>query len=492
MINDASDGTRSGAWSGPGSGEASGPSAPSPTAWVASLSTIVSSLFDLDRLCAALASLVADTVPCEHIFVHVRDPRSGELDLVVSSGPHTHEAAERIAAGIATRAIETRRIQCIRSPHDPDGTGDDPEPAADAAPIAEGSAGPLLACALYDEREVLGAITVLLRAVDAPADAWIRPLGAAGALAATALAVARTCDARLARQEALEDQLRRRTAEAEEARTALVRQEQVATMGKLAASIAHEVNNPMSFVLSNLHQAAKTVHELNAALPGLVDVVRSVSAIGPPGESDAERVERLRALGERTTDERTSARIVSGAVDLEELLAESLEGAERIRRVSEDMRRFAHGLGGVMDEAEADSIVETALHVVDEGRHAGIRIERHLEPLPRIRCQRHQIAQVLLNLLQNAIEAVGEAGSVEVRTRAVEGWVEVEVDDDGPGIPPERRERVFEPFYTTRDQGTGLGLAISRDIVRSHRGTLEVVDVPAGACLRLRLPASGR
>ena len=295
-------------------------------------------------------------------------------------------------------------------------------------------------------------------------------------------------DAQFLHQAELEEKLRLRTAEAQEARTALRRQERVASMGKLAASIAHEVNNPISFMLSNLHQAAKDVHELKRVLRRLL--VLADFAMRQP-ESDHPAIERGRRMAEHAIEGRTVDAILSEIGDLEEIVAESMDGAERIRRVSDDMRRFAHGLPGRMDWVDVQTIVETALHVVDNGSRNGIRFVQRIEPLesiPEVRCQRHQIAQVLLNLLQNAVEAVDGAGTIEVRTRSAGSWVEIEVADDGPGLAIDGHERLFEAFYTTKDHGTGLGLAISRDIAESHRGSLEAVESATGACFRLRLP----
>jgi signal transduction histidine kinase len=155
------------------------------------------------------------------------------------------------------------------------------------------------------------------------------------------------------------------------------------------------------------------------------------------------------------------------------------------------MRRFAHGLPGVMDWVDINVVVETALHIVDTGDKEDLHFIRSLVPthqMPEVLCQRHQIAQVLLNLLQNAIQATEGTGTIEVKTRSVESWIEVEVSDDGPGLASDRRERVFDAFYTTKDEGTGLGLAISRDIVQAHKGTLQAIEAPIGARFLLRLP----
>ncbi|MEE2674779.1 MAG: ATP-binding protein [Myxococcota bacterium] len=295
-------------------------------------------------------------------------------------------------------------------------------------------------------------------------------------------------DAHFVHQAKLEEQLRLRTAEAHEARAALLRQERVASMGKLAASIAHEVNNPISFMLSNLHQATKDVSELKRVLQRLL--VLADFAVRQP-ESDHPAIESGRRMAEQAIEGRTVDTILAEVRDLEEIVAESMDGAEQIRRVSDDMRRFAHGLPGRMDWADVEAIVESALHVIDDGSRNGVRFVRRSEPLasiPAVRCQRHQIAQVLLNLLQNAAEAVAETGTIEVRTRSAGSWVEIEIANDGPGLTSEDRERIFEAFYTTKSEGTGLGLAISRDIAEAHGGSLAAVEARSGACFLLRLP----
>jgi signal transduction histidine kinase len=259
-------------------------------------------------------------------------------------------------------------------------------------------------------------------------------------------------------------------------------------MGKLAASIAHEVNNPMSFMLANLHEAVKVTHRLMEILPGLRRLRDAALELPESGDP---RVERVREEAGRLAGGESIGPLLDELDDLDELIVDSLEGAERIRGVSDDMRRFAHGLPGVFDWADVNAIVETALHVVDAENRTDVRFDRRLDTLPEVRCQRHQIAQILLNLLQNAMEAVGGAGHVEVRTRSAESWVEIEVSDDGPGLAPENRERIFEAFYTSKDQGTGLGLAISRDIAQSHGGTLDAIGCATGACFLLRLPVTG-
>jgi signal transduction histidine kinase len=273
-----------------------------------------------------------------------------------------------------------------------------------------------------------------------------------------------------------------------QARAALLRQERMATMGRLSASIAHEVNNPISFMLSNLHQATKEVHEMKEVIQRLLVFADQTSRMP---ESNDPRLEQIRERAECAIGGGSIDSILSEVRDLEEIIAESMEGAERIRRVSDDMRRFAHGLPGILDWADVSAIVQTALQVVGSGSPDHVRLIRcseSLEPMPEVLCQRHQIAQVLLNLLQNAIEALDGAGTVQVRTRFTQGWVEIEVADDGPGLPAQSRAQIFDAFYTTKEEGTGLGLAISRDIAKSHGGSLEAVAAETGACFRLRLP----
>jgi signal transduction histidine kinase len=232
-------------------------------------------------------------------------------------------------------------------------------------------------------------------------------------------------------------------------------------LGMLAAGIAHEVNNPLAFIRANL------VHLSDGA--GLV-----------------------KQLADRVSPDEAAL--------LEEMplvLAESLEGIDRIASIVAGMRRVSRGGSDAREPLCANEVTLEALRLADLSHGRGsVEIERRLaSPLPRTLGSRDGLIQVVLNLLLNAVQAIGEraAGRIRVTTCVESGSVCLRVEDDGPGIPEAILERIFDPFFTTRgpDQGMGLGLAIAFDLVREHRGTLEAgAGDLGGARFTVRLPVA--
>ncbi len=263
-------------------------------------------------------------------------------------------------------------------------------------------------------------------------------------------------------------------------RAALAQAETLAGLGRLAAGVAHEVNNPIAFVSNNL---AVLRRDVSAAMR-LLDVYRD-------GHAALARAEPDRAAAAlRLEDEIDLAYIrdnVAGLID------RSLAGLDRVRHIVANLRNFAR-----LDEAErkeADltaGLSATAEVLRHEFDQRGVCLQMTLQPLPPLWCQPARLNQVFLHVLRNAVLACSSGGTVEVRTRA-EGpaGVLIEIEDNGVGIKPEHLSRVFEPFFTTRDvgQGAGLGLAVSYGIVRDHGGSITIDSTPGrGSVVRLYLP----
>jgi len=228
-------------------------------------------------------------------------------------------------------------------------------------------------------------------------------------------------------------------------------------LGRLAAGIAHEINNPLAYVRSNLTQ-------LQGQWAHLVDELR---------KGEGPELEAMLA-------------------DSEEALEESTAGVERVIAIVRDMKSYAHGSAVEAQACELAALCGDAARIAAVDRSPDVRIEARHEPgLPAVRCQPNRIQQVLVNLLSNALDAVAAGGLVEVSTRREGSRVVVSVRDDGCGIEPEVLERIFEPFFTTKPagQGTGLGLHVARDIVRGHGGDLRVLSRPGvGTRFELWLP----
>ena len=265
-----------------------------------------------------------------------------------------------------------------------------------------------------------------------------------------------------------------------EAQAALMQNEKLAGLGRLAAGMAHEINNPMAYVTNNLSVLRR---DLLATLE-LLNTYRG-------GHASFARVEPERAADADRIAEELDLAYFQGSVG--RLFDKTLEGLRRVRDVVKNLRDFAR-----LDEAEFKDVdLNVALaSVLDVLQHdiqqRGLRAERRFQDVPPVLGHPGKINQVFLNVLQNALQATGPGGLVEVRTAPEPGFgVVIEVQDHGSGIRPEHLPHIFEPFFTTKPvgQGMGLGLSVSYGIIRDHGGSITAESTPeTGSTFRIRLP----
>jgi two-component system NtrC family sensor kinase len=267
-----------------------------------------------------------------------------------------------------------------------------------------------------------------------------------------------------------------------EAQAALVQSEKLASLGQLAAGMAHEVNNPLAYVINNLAVLRRDVAaaldllaRYRSARPRLAQIEPALAAELARTEDDSDMVE------------------TEGSVP--RLFDRSLEGLKRVRDIVRNLQDFARLGEAEFKEADLNEGVRSTLEIIRyEVKKKALKVETHLGELPPVQCHAGKINQVFLNLLVNAVHACEPGGSIEVRTRREDGGrpgVVIEVVDNGCGIPAEHMPRLFDPFFTTKPigQGTGLGLAVSYGIVRDHGGRIEVESAPGhGSLFRVRLP----
>lgn len=235
--------------------------------------------------------------------------------------------------------------------------------------------------------------------------------------------------------------------------------EKLRTLGTLAGGVAHEVNNPLAFIRSNLSQVQRM----------------------------GQQVEEARAEGG------PDAKLAVALADLREIADETLEGIARIERIVQGMRQLrpAHEEG--FEAVDVNEVVRDALRLSNAERASSVTVDLALdEALPPVDGAPDRLVQAVLNLLVNALHALADGGTLRVETGRAGREVEIRVCDDGPGVPAPLQERIFDPFFTTRDpdEGTGLGLPIAFEILRDHEGSLELRSAEGeGACFAARLPA---
>jgi len=262
---------------------------------------------------------------------------------------------------------------------------------------------------------------------------------------------------------------------------ALVQSEKLASLGQLAAGMAHEINNPISYVANNL---AVLNRDVRSVMQVLGAYRRAAAALIP---ADSQRGAELAEL-------ETDADLPWIEENLPHLFAASLEGLARVRNVVQNLREFARLDNAELDELDLQAALTSTLEVLTrEIEEKQLTIQTAYGEVPPVLCQPGKIHQVFHNLLLNAIQASPLQGIIELRTAVARDQALIDVRDHGGGIEPDNLRRLFEPFFTTRavGHGAGLGLAICYGIVRDHGGSIEVdTQLGRGSTFRVRLPLS--
>lgn len=250
--------------------------------------------------------------------------------------------------------------------------------------------------------------------------------------------------------------------ELEERQVQLIQAEKLASIGQMAAGVAHEISSPVGYVLSNL-----------------ATLTQYVTTLAP--------------LLEQQKEQLPGANVAAILEDLPVLIEESLEGARRIKEIVQSLRMFVREDSGEPQLANLNTELESTLRVVWNELKYKCTVERDFGELPMLLCHPNQLAQVFTNLLVNAAQSIEKQGIIRIRTRHEGNEVVVHISDTGKGMTPETRARLFTPFFTTkpRGQGTGLGLSVSQSIISRHHGRIEVDStLDVGTTFRVYLPVT--
>jgi two-component system, NtrC family, sensor kinase len=262
----------------------------------------------------------------------------------------------------------------------------------------------------------------------------------------------------------------------EEAQNQLLQSEKMASIGQLAAGVAHEINNPIGFVSSNLGSLRGYIEPVF----GLLALLKRLPPAVLPDELSAE-LDRVDALVDLDFVQE----------DLPQLLNESEEGLSRVKKIVQDLKDFSRVDHADWQDADLNSGLDSTLNVVMNEVKYKAEVRKNYGVLPPVRCIAAQLNQVFMNLIVNAAHAIPERGTITLTTRTEGDWVCVEVADTGTGMTEEVKRRIFEPFFTTKPvgKGTGLGLSLSFSIVQKHGGRIEVDSEPGvGTRFRVWIP----
>lgn len=266
-------------------------------------------------------------------------------------------------------------------------------------------------------------------------------------------------------------------AELKASQSRILQQEKMASIGQLAAGVAHEINNPMGFIISNLGTLQKYSQRLLDYLQRQEDWILAKG-------SDRELPEEL-AGAKRTL------KVDYLNDDLPALIAESLSGADRVKKIVQDLKSFSRVDQMEFKAVDLNECLESTINIIWNELKYKAELVRDYGELPPVSCFPQQLNQVFMNILVNAAQAIDGQGEIRVKTWQQEQTVRVAISDTGCGIPEAVRSRIFEPFFTTKDvgSGTGLGMSIVFDIVKKHRGEILVdSEVGQGTTFTVVLP----
>lgn len=268
------------------------------------------------------------------------------------------------------------------------------------------------------------------------------------------------------------------------AQSSILQQEKMASIGQLAAGVAHEINNPMGFILSNLSTLDKYTKRLLDYQDAQEAMITQLTARYGVEAGTLDELKKLKST------------LKVGAVrdDISDLLEESIEGGERVKEIVKNLKSFAR----VDDNeerkpADLNQCLETTLNIVWNELKYNCTVVKNYGDIPLIVGNQGQLNQVFMNLLVNAAHSIVTKGEIRIATHHDNGFVLVSIEDTGCGIPADKISRIFEPFFTTKEvgKGTGLGLSIAYDIIKNHQGEISVASkVGEGTRFCVRLPVS--
>ncbi|WP_196139456.1 sensor histidine kinase [Aliikangiella sp. G2MR2-5] len=269
--------------------------------------------------------------------------------------------------------------------------------------------------------------------------------------------------------------------ELKSAQSQLVHSEKMASIGQLAAGVAHEINNPLGYVNSNLNTLKDYVMELGQFIDELLNQVGDI----------CNKQESCSQIPEVISNLKNEYEVEFILSDTQELVSESIFGMEKVKKIIQSLKNFTHAGEEQMKKSDINACIEETVRIVWNELKYHCKVKKELGELPETYCHPSQLNQVFMNLLINAGHAIKEKGEISIKTYKVDDFICIKIQDNGTGIDEKHLNQLFNPFFTTKPvgQGTGLGLSISYGIIENHKGKIVVEsEVGVGTCFTIHLP----
>lgn len=253
----------------------------------------------------------------------------------------------------------------------------------------------------------------------------------------------------------------------------LLQSEKMASVGQLAAGVTHEINNPMGFIQSNLGTLSEYVEDLTKLIAAYTKLEEAVTE---------GNIEKAQVQNGELTKKKEELDLEFLFEDIENLVSESRDGADRVRKIVQNLKDFSHIDKEEKTATDLNKGLESTLNIAWNEIKYKAKVEKEYGDLPEVLCYPMELNQVFLNVLVNAAQAIEDKGTITIRTYADDGYACIDIADTGCGMSPKVQQRIFDPFYTTKDvgKGTGLGLSMGYNIVVDKHGGQLLVESQEG------------
>jgi signal transduction histidine kinase len=451
-------------------------------ATMAEIGRIISSTLNIDEVYERFAEETRKLIPFDRIMINLADLKNNTITTAYITGvdvPDQRPGNITPTTGTATEEVVRTRSSLLIQ-------GDNIDEVASRfprlLPTFQAEFRSLIFVPLISKDRAIGVLSFRSLVPKAYTDQDVRLAERVGNQIAGAIANTQLFTER----KLAEEELKKAYMKLKETQTQLIQSEKMASIGQLAAGIAHEINNPAGFIISNLDILNKYIGRITPIFQRYIQLETSLAQYQIP---------ELSHLTREIKDLRDHSAMDHILTDLPQIVSESLEGTQRIKKIVHDLRTFSYAEAVEPKYVFINDLLDFSLNLIwNEIRHKA-EVVKEYSDVPKLFCYPQQLRQVFLNILKNAVQAIEKRGKIIIKTYEKDNNIFIEIIDTGCGIPEELQNRIFEPFFTMKEvgKGTGLGLSIVYGIIKKHKGDISVKSkIGEGTNFIIKLPIGGQ